>query len=377
MLTPRRANTRKRALALALSALVSLPLALSMSAPAQARTQADHSPHGPRHPGADCRETQVPVSIPAIKDAHIYGQLCTPRHSTSTSETVQVLVPGSSYNHNYFDWPQDSSRYSYVDKALGAGYSTFALDRLGTGRSTLPPSALATVDNQTEAVHQVISRLRTGRIEHRAFERVVWVGHSLGSAMGWYEAQKHHDVDAFVLTGIFHHPGEEPTPPGDGTPAPPFIRAMDDPKFAGTVSDPGYWTTMAGGRAAGFFYAPNASQAVINEDERLKDLTNQSEVDVSSSLGLPPAQAPSRAITVPTLVVDGDHDISYCGPEGSPACTPAALLASEQPYYSRRANLRVMVVPDSGHDVQLHKNAPQTDAAILKWVKSVSPQRQH
>jgi pimeloyl-ACP methyl ester carboxylesterase len=347
-----------------------------MAASAQAQAPTTGSSLRSLHPNANCSETQVTVSLPAIKDAHIYGQLCTPRRG-SDSSTVQILVPGSTYNHNYFDWPQDSTRYSYVTKALAAGYSTFNIDRLGTGKSTLPPSALATFNNQTEAVHQVISKLRTGRISHRTFTHVVWVGHSLGSAMGWNEATKYHDVDAFVLTGIFHHPGEEPTAPGDGSPTPPFIRAMDDPKFSGKVTDAGYWTTMAGIRGGGFYYAPNASQAVIDKDEHLKDLTNQSEADVSSTLGLPPAQAPSRAITVPTLVVDGDHDISYCGPDGSPACTPAALLASEQPYYSRKAGLHVIVVADSGHAVQLHKNAPQTDAAILHWVKSVSPRPNH
>lgn len=32
-----------------------------------------------------------------------------------------------------------------------------------------------------------------------------------------------------------------------------------------------------------------------------------------------------------------------------------------------------MVVPNSGHDIQLHKNAPPTSADILDWVKHVSP----
>ncbi|MEV0848926.1 hypothetical protein AB0J21_24160 [Streptomyces sp. NPDC049954] len=44
---------------------------------------------------------------------------------------------------------------------------------------------------------------------------------------------------------------------------------------------------------------------------------------------------------------------------------PKSMLHEERPFYSSEA----VVVPGSGHDVQLHKNATQTNAAILQWVK--------
>lgn len=42
----------------------------------------------------------------------------------------------------------------------------------------------------------------------------------------------------------------------------------------------------------------------------------------------------------------------------------------ERPYYSDQAGLTSIVVPDSGHSVQLHKNAPDTNARILGWVEN-------
>ena len=322
-----------------------------------------------RHVNADCYAANVPVSTPAIGRAQVYGQLCIPRAGKGVRRTVQLLVPGTTYNHNYFDWPQDSARYSYVTQALAAGYSTFNVDRLGTGRSTLPPAALVTLASETETLHQVISSLRSGRIGHHAFARVVWVGHSLGSALGWFEAQRYHDVDAFVLTGIRHTAEQVSSAAPADDPAPPvFPRAMDDPKFAGKITDPGYLTTAPGVRGFAFYYAPNAGQSVIDEDEILKDVTTEAELAVSSTLSLPAAQAPSRAITVPTLVAVGDHDASLCTPE----CSQAALQASEQPYYSRKAHVHVAVVAGSGHDIQLHKNARQTDTEILAWIRSVA-----
>src|SRR4051794_9526697 len=101
----------KRMTVLAVSTLSSLFIALSAMPAAQAQPP---SPGVGRHPGATCYQIQVPVFVPAIGNAHMFGQLCVPRRSTSTSATVQVLIPGATYNHAYFDWPQDPSRYSYV-----------------------------------------------------------------------------------------------------------------------------------------------------------------------------------------------------------------------------------------------------------------------
>jgi pimeloyl-ACP methyl ester carboxylesterase len=316
-----------------------------------------------RHPDAHCYEVRVPVSVAKIGKAQVYGELCRPRHGGKTSKIVQLLVPGSTYNHSYYDMPVQPYRYSYVTKALRAGYSTFNIDRLATGKSTLPPSSLYTLESGSQAIHQVITQLRAGGIGHRKFAKVVWVGHSLGSSMAWDEAEKYNDVDAFVLTGMSHVVRDEPPSAGPGQEIPFEIKAMDDPKFRGKVSDPGYLTTNAGMRRF-FYYEPNADPAVIEADERLKDLSTAAD---SSGSNPPPAQSPSRSIKVPTLLVVGDHD-QYCT---TGVCTPASMLAHERPYYSDEADLNAIVVPDSGHAVQLHKNAPTTNTAILQWVKAV------
>jgi len=36
------------------------------------------------------------------------------------------------------------------------------------------------------------------------YDRVVLVGHSLGSLISWYEAAQFHDVDAVISSGILH-----------------------------------------------------------------------------------------------------------------------------------------------------------------------------
>lgn len=228
-----------------LAGLISVAVSLLFVVPAQAQQAV------PDHPDASCQATHVPVSLPGIGDARIYGQLCVP-DGGSKADTVQLLVHGGTYDHNYFDWPQDPARYSYVDKALKAGYATFNVDRLGDGDSSHPPGALDTFGNGAEAMHQVIGKLRHGEIGGHAFSRVVWVGHSMGSLTAWFEAQRYHDVDAFVLTGILHNVKT--------TFASKLVNlvypAMLDGKFRGKILDPGYTTSLPGTRGDTFYYRP-------------------------------------------------------------------------------------------------------------------------
>ncbi|MFF4471394.1 alpha/beta hydrolase [Streptomyces sp. NPDC001599] len=366
-------SPRAKALTAALAAIAVAGIAVPVITSAQAKTSASArsadahtSPSSVQklHPDAACFEVRVPVSVKKTGRAHIYGELCQPRQKTKVSKTVQLLVPGSTYNHSYYDMPVENGRYSYVSKALDEGFSTFNIDRLATGKSTLPPSSKYTLESSTDAIHQVISRLRDGQVRDRAFDKVVWVGHSLGSSMAWAQAAKYNnDVDAFVLTSMSHVVRqEEPSDDGPGEDVKFEIKAKDDPKFHGRINDSGYLTTNVGMRQF-FYYTPNTDPAVIKADERLKDVSTAADSDNES---LPAAQSPSQAIKVPTLLVTGDKD-QYCTVD---TCTPRRMLANERPYYSDQADLTSIVVPNSGHDVQLHKNAPRTNARILHWIKA-------
>ena len=189
-----------------------------------------------------CEALQVAVSLPQVAGATLYGELCV--RADRTPSAVQLLVHGATYNSYYSDWPYRPSFYSYVRQMTGAGYATFNIERLGYGRSTHPDSTLVTLQNGTEALHQVVEKLRSGEIGGHAFSRVIWVGHSLGTLYGWLEASVSKDVDAFVLTGLLH------------TVKPSWLAlafqsaysANLDPKFATSGFDAGYLTFKPGTR---------------------------------------------------------------------------------------------------------------------------------
>jgi pimeloyl-ACP methyl ester carboxylesterase len=307
-----------------------------------------------------CRSVQVPVSLPDVAPSTLYGELCIP--SGDQPSTVQLLVHGGTYNHYYWDLPYRPNKYSYVRKALDQGYATFNVDRLGVGQSSRPPSTKVTLQNDAETLHQVISGLRDGSIGPR-FDRVVWVGHSLGSIVAWIEASMYSDVDAFVLTANSHN--------RDTTgPQATLWQARLDPKFDSLNLDEGYYTTRPDTRGNTWYYLPNADPNVIDVDEQvLKDTISATEGFASVPLisSPPPETAPSRNITVPVLLTYGQFD-GTCKPPNGSECTPENMFAAERPYYSPEVELSVIVIDDAGHDIQLHRNSEESTGQILHWI---------
>ncbi|HEU5122283.1 MAG TPA: hypothetical protein VFT59_05565, partial [Candidatus Saccharimonadales bacterium] len=94
----------------------------------------------------NCREVDIPVALaPGLpKNKTIHGELCNPW--STPPDTVDVLVPGGSYDSLYWDFPFNNYQYSYVGQTMKAGRATFNFDRIGTGKSSKPLSALTTFD---------------------------------------------------------------------------------------------------------------------------------------------------------------------------------------------------------------------------------------
>ena len=201
------------------------------------------------------------------------------------------------------------------------------------------------------------------------FQHVIMVGHSVGSVEAWIEAARYHDVDAVIITGALHqlNPSLPALAQADVYPA------VDDPKFADSGLDPGYLTTRPGTREALFYDPATANPAVVALDEADKDTSTAGELDGLLSLESEPlSEQPSSQINVPVLVVVGADDNIFCTGVTAYNCASAASVQGyESQYYPPAAHLKVVVIPDTGHDLALSTTAPLTDAVMIGWSLSV------
>ena len=321
-------------------------------------------------PAPTCAAYTLPVRIadPGPAGQTLWGQLC--YRGSREPATVQLLVHGATYNHLYWNFPYGNGYYSYVDAATAAGYATFDVDRIGAGNSSHPSSAALTVDAAAVALHDAVTALRTGAVDGHLFQRVVIVGHSLGSTEAWIEAARYQDVDAVIVTGVLH----AFSPAGLGALEADLYPAANDPKFAGSGLDSGYLTTVPGTRESLFYDPATTNPAVVAADEATKDTTTATELAGGAAiLGEPPTDQPSYQITVPVLTVVGEDDSFFCtGVTAYNCADPASVRAFEAQYYSPAAHLKVVVIPDTGHDLALSTTAPLTDAIMIGWSLSVA-----
>jgi alpha-beta hydrolase superfamily lysophospholipase len=328
--------------------------------------------------GPRCTSIDIPVALAAGEPAteRVYAELCLPnaRHA----RTVQLLVPGSTYGHVYWDFPYHPDHYSYVRAVNAAGIATLNYDRVGSGRSSYPPSAKLTVESDTFVVHQLVTRLRAGSIGH-PFPRVVIVGHSHGSILALRDAATYDDVDGLIVSGLTHNVNTTNLTAAQATVEP----ALLDSRFADRTLDPGYITYGPEMRERWIHNSDDSEAAVVAADEATKE--TQSEVDDQSAnefgkdILLDPLLGSS--IDVPVLLADGEHDLFFCAqPHDDPASTTGlagadcsssnALVAAERPYFAPGAPVEGFVLSSAGHAINLERNASAWFAVAAQWTTS-------
>jgi pimeloyl-ACP methyl ester carboxylesterase len=277
----------------------------------------------------------------------------------SGHEEIDVLLHGGTYSGSYWDWPQDE-RYSMVTAFARGGRDTLVVDRLGSGRSSVPHSTLLTADATASALHQVTQWVRRAR----GYQRVNVVGHSLGSLVAAaYAARYPDDLDALVLTGVLHGPVPLTSEAGEAT-----TPASADPLLRGRGHDPGY-VTIAGEVRDKMMYH-HADPAVAAWDAERRDAFSVTEFITSTEEWLaPPESNASAGISAPVYLLAGDHDALFFGYPGAPDPDDLdALREQEQRYFPSAKSLDADTVPDTGHCLNLHPSAQTTFGMISGWL---------
>lgn len=177
--------------------------------------------------------------------------LCMPSSSpTNTTTTLQILSHGIGFTRTYWDYSPD---YSYVNAALARGYATLAYDRLGSGVSR---SSSRTGGGDLDPINELQAPLEVALLSSltklartsgflqqydqniTAFDRVLHVGHSLGSisVYGAVNADPVGLSDGIALTGF--------TGTGDYVPFFQFASDFASAACSGIGSYPGGYLTF-------------------------------------------------------------------------------------------------------------------------------------
>jgi len=319
----------------------------------------------PTHTNGTCNEVAIPVSASETdtEKLSVSATFCVPTTWQPGEKTVDIMVSGATYNQTYWDWPQDTPRYSYVDKTLQSGRGTLTFDRLGTGRSSrLPSGGLAqTITTDASVLHQLVTWTR-----NQGYARVNGVGHSLGSIVLTKEAALYNDMDKIVVTGILHLPNIGLNAPNFATSLYP---APLDPAFADKGYDASYLTSLPGRRGSTFYDPHTADPAVIAYDEAHKDVSTAGELTSSIvELETPAPLNSTQQISVPVLLVMGQTDNIFCNTLVD--CSSAdAVAASERPYYAHAAEFTAVTIPDTAHNLTLHPSADASFQKINAWLR--------
>lgn len=68
-----------------------------------------------------------------------------------------------------------------------------------------------------------------------------------------------------------------------------------------------------------------------------------------------------------SLLVVGQQDSIVCGLLATDCSSAATVWQAEMSYYSPQAQLQVAVIPNAGHDLNLHEAASLWFAAATSW----------
>ncbi|WP_394361677.1 alpha/beta hydrolase [Amycolatopsis sp. SB7-3] len=310
-----------------------------------------------------CSDLDLPVTGPLGEPATVHGRFCLPEGPAP--EAVQLLVHGGTYNSAYWDLPYDPDRYSYQRDMAKHGYATFAADQLGSGGSSKPLSLPLLLPVLARSMHEVVGHLRAGRVGGTPFEKVVIVGHSVGSGIVAAEASTYQDVDGVILTGMTHLPSVPALTFGVLFGLQP---AFTDGRLGSLGSDPLYFTTKPGARAGLFYAMENTDPQVVEADEATKDQVSVPGMGTVAVFGI--VLPATKAIRVPVLQAVGSEDILFCGLFSLRDCSSAeSLRPAEAPFYRPEAELSTYVLSGAGHSLALHRNASQYRDATRDWLR--------
>ncbi|KAK3353891.1 Alpha/Beta hydrolase protein [Lasiosphaeria hispida] len=290
----------------------------------------------------------------------ISATFCKPKQAlpAERQNTVLLATHGLAFDRSYWDPALDKADYSFVDAAIGRGYSVFYYDRLGVGKSSPVSGYVAQLFNQVAILTEITKRVKAGKYVGGKPDKVVLVGHSFGSTTSLNTAVDNVGLaDGLVLTGFSFNSTFLNAIGFVEAVAPRIAAAQQPSKWAHL--DTGYLTSAdIYSGVTNFFKAPDYSQAVAKYADATKTPFAVTELITTGLISHPP-----YAFAGPVLLITGQYDFIFCTSDCDGALeTPAAQ------FFGKAKPFKAISYPGAGHGLNLHLNAAGAFKEILDFV---------
>ena len=292
--------------------------------------------------------------VPCDSDGAAYtivGHLVAPAENT-VMRPVVLDLHGLGFGE--FFWSFDAvAGYDWAQTLAARGVASVVIDRIGYGRSGRPPGTQSCIGAQADVAHQIVQELRSGSYgldggEAPRFGRVALAGHSAGGAITEVEAYSFHDVEGVVVLSY-----------ADLRPSLRTLAALTQAVITcvGGGNPPGhapFGKSDADFQALMFHHADPRVVAAVTAMRNPEPCGD--DASLLAAIATSVREVPS--ITVPVLLVIGDHDAVF----------PPPALESQRHLFAGSHDVTTVSIPDTGHAVTVERSVGVTRDAVVSWL---------
>ncbi len=290
----------------------------------------------------------------------VRGHLVTPRSALAHPGAVTLYLHGLGFGEFFWHF-RAVPGYDYATEQAKAGNASVVIDRLGYDTTDKPAGQRSCIGAQADVAHQIVGQLRAGtyRAASRAggrFGKVVLAGHSAGGLIAQVEASSFNDVDGLIVVSFSDQGGSSLA--ASSLAQTTAVCATGGQRSDGTSGPAGYaffGQTDQDAKRAFFF---NADPRVIDATLALR---NRDPCGDTGSLGQGMAadEAFVRQITVPVLLVFGDHDALFPPPAGQ----------QQRSMYTGSRDVKLVTLRSTAHAVTLERSRHVFAATVRRFLR--------
>ncbi|KAH7329470.1 Alpha/Beta hydrolase protein [Stachybotrys elegans] len=299
----------------------------------------------------------------------IRATFCHP--DTGPTRALQILTHGIGFDRSYWDFPFHNYNYSYVDRAVDRGFSTFTWDRPGIGESSRgDPISEMQAALELAALVELTRRLRAGSISPHVpcgFDAFIHVGHSFGSILTHALAGTHPRLSqALVLTGYTQVPSFMPYFSLGGG----FAPVSSIPALASAGYPVGYVAPRTSIGVHTNYFAPGDFDPDMLREvyERGQPAAPGELLTLGEGAGVP------SSFAGPVLAITGEHDTPFCGGNcyGTSVINDRAanLVQDMATAFPNASAFNATVVPGAGHGLNFGYSHALAYDTILSFLEN-------